>query len=181
METDPTIETTVEPTEVTTTEVESTETSSSDTALSTSIDPTPTPIDQTSTVFSFSSPTMTLTSSDSIMIPSNSNSTPSSSSMPTALADQTSEGLSQTQKSIIGGVVGGVLGLLLISALIVWSLRRTKKQREAVDFEAFNPQLEYDEHLDSVAGGRAARWSKTQTSMVQTSGYDNDQYHQHRY
>lgn len=181
METDTATETTVEPTETTTTEAEATETTFSDIVTSASVDPTPTPIDPTTTAFSFSSPTMTLTSSDNTLIPSSSNRLPSSSSTPTALADQTSEGLSQTQKSIIGGVVGGVLGLLLVGALIVWSLRRTKKQREAVDFEAFNPQLEYDEHLDSVAGGRAARWSKTQTSMVQTSGYENDQYHQHRY
>lgn len=81
-------------------------------------------------------------------------------------------GVSPTQAKIIGGVVGGIVGLILLGALVFMLVRRSKKKKEAVDFETFNPQRDDDDIVDnsdnmySPTSSHHPHWSQSQNSNM---------------
>ncbi|KAI9022940.1 hypothetical protein CLU79DRAFT_749599 [Phycomyces nitens] len=75
---------------------------------------------------------------------------------------ESSSGLSNTNKAIIGGVVGGVGGLVLLGAIVFFALRRSKRSRRQSDLEVFQPRN--DNYEVPFASGEKHEWDGSQSS-----------------
>lgn len=68
---------------------------------------------------------------------------------PTPSANSSESGLSNKNKAIIGGVVGGIGGAVLLGALGFFLFRRWRRNRRANDRESFHPQADDTHSVNS--------------------------------